>query len=594
MRPGESTATRVAHPRGVGERVAIVGLALITLAIWVRIYDFSQHRFFTVDEYQYGHATWLVAEGQIPYVDFYEHHFPLSYSLHALALPTEGDFSDRALWLRKVAFIYAAAASLALGVASWAVARSAPMALLCAGLPAAFGFGLMSAVDYRADGFAAFGWLIALSMLEANRVWRRRWVAAVCGLITCMAVLMTQKMVFLAGGALALMWLTDRLRASRSGAGPGPFLRFPVTFFGAAGACGGLFLAVGAVLGMLGPGWEYTIQFGFEHEALYHDVPLTDYTAPFLAETPLSTWPVVLVALLSLFAPVNRFWLVPVAVTVLGGFLIRAQFPYNYVLLCYLAVHCGVRGFIGLMEQIPKGSPLPVRPLVLLLPLAVVPDQLDFVLRATNNAHQLALLNKVQRFTGLDSSVIDGAGAALFRNHASEYWYHGSAHRKLWADYFENHLIDDFRASQSLFWIRDFRTDELPRHVRRYLVDHYVRAGGDLQALGFFARPTRDAPSRFEIDVVLAGDYFVHPIVPGSVPPAVASNRDADSGSIWIDGDRVTGDSVELDLGKHRVRVDRGATGYIISPLPARVFQDLENLDLSARHTPLFEYAREP
>ena len=185
--------------------LSLLGLAAAGLYTFAAIFTFSNERFFSIDEYQYGHATWLVSEGQIPYVDFYEHHFPLSYSLHALALPSEGTFSERALWLRKVAFGYAAAASLALGLGTWIVARSAPMALLSAGLPASFGFSLMSAVDYRADGFAAFGWLIVLAMLEANRVWGRRRVAAACGVATAVVVLMTQKMIFLAGGALALM-----------------------------------------------------------------------------------------------------------------------------------------------------------------------------------------------------------------------------------------------------------------------------------------------------------------------------------------------------------------------------------------------------
>ena len=54
-------------------------LALSGLYAFAQIYVFSQGRFFTIDEYEYGHATWLVAQGQTPYVDFFEHHFPLSY-----------------------------------------------------------------------------------------------------------------------------------------------------------------------------------------------------------------------------------------------------------------------------------------------------------------------------------------------------------------------------------------------------------------------------------------------------------------------------------------------------------------------------------
>jgi hypothetical protein len=67
-----------------GVRLAVgVVLAWAVVATWSFAYDFGQRRFFTIDEYQYGHATWLVSQGQRPYLDFYEHHFPLSYVLHA-------------------------------------------------------------------------------------------------------------------------------------------------------------------------------------------------------------------------------------------------------------------------------------------------------------------------------------------------------------------------------------------------------------------------------------------------------------------------------------------------------------------------------
>ena len=72
-------------------------LAWAVVSTWSLVYDFGQHRFFTIDEYQYGHATWLVAQGERPYLDFYEHHFPLSYALHAPIISDEAGFVARAL-----------------------------------------------------------------------------------------------------------------------------------------------------------------------------------------------------------------------------------------------------------------------------------------------------------------------------------------------------------------------------------------------------------------------------------------------------------------------------------------------------------------
>ena len=93
----------------VVERVTICVMAAGALAVLASIYGFSQSRFFTIDEYQYGHATWLVAQGQLPYRDFFEHHFPLSYVLHAPlftdAFAADRPFDASALLLRRIVLV---------------------------------------------------------------------------------------------------------------------------------------------------------------------------------------------------------------------------------------------------------------------------------------------------------------------------------------------------------------------------------------------------------------------------------------------------------------------------------------------------------
>ena len=73
----------MARPTDIVERCVrtfvVLALAGTTLYVLWFTYTFGQERFFTIDEYQWGHASWLVATGQIPYRDFYEHHLPLGY-----------------------------------------------------------------------------------------------------------------------------------------------------------------------------------------------------------------------------------------------------------------------------------------------------------------------------------------------------------------------------------------------------------------------------------------------------------------------------------------------------------------------------------
>src|SRR6185312_5714471 len=48
------------------------GLLYIAMRLyWIR------HRYFMVDETEHLHAAWCMAQGQIPYKDFFEHHMPL-------------------------------------------------------------------------------------------------------------------------------------------------------------------------------------------------------------------------------------------------------------------------------------------------------------------------------------------------------------------------------------------------------------------------------------------------------------------------------------------------------------------------------------
>ena len=257
-------------------------------------------------------------------------------------------------------------------------------------------------------------------------------------------------------------------------------MRHPFHFLAAALAVGGIALVAAAAFGMLGPGFEATVRHAVAHESHYPGVRLASYVAPFLAETGLTTWPILAFAVVGLAAPQSRIYALPLLAAIAVGLWMRGKFPYNYVFLCMLASLLAVRGdaFLvhGAASRWPQRAGL--APLLYLLPLLAIPDQLGFAEGRTSNAHQLHLLAKLERFTEPGDVVIDDAGGALFRDHASYYYYHGPAHRVVLADYFENLLADDLRESRALFWIRDFRLQKLPAEIRRYFREHYVRADG--------------------------------------------------------------------------------------------------------------------
>lgn len=565
---------------------ALTWIGLAAVAVWTLagIQQLGQTRYFTIDEYQYAHATWLVSQGHVPYVDFYEHHFPLSYVLHAPLVAEEGGFPERALRLRTVVFGWMLLLALGAGCVTARVTGNALTGPLAASVPFAIGFGLMSSVEYRADSLAAFTWLGCVLALEANRRKRSAAVAALAGLSATLAVFMTQKMLVLAGGSLLALLLFDRWRGREGRVDDTPFVARPLVFCVAALLSGLVLLGVAAALGMLGPGWERTILQAFAHEEYYPGVDVGRWFTPYLIET----WPTALAllvfAIVGFSHTTGALWRIPLAVSLIFGLLIRGQYPYNYVAPVLVSGLLAVRGFALLAERVPLGRFAILRPLLYTAPLLLLPQQLAFTDGRTGNAHQLHVLRKIERFTEPGDVVIDGAGGAMFRDHASYYWYHGDAHRRMFADYFAGPLVEDYRRSRAPFWIRDFRLWKLPKSVQEYFLSHYVSADGALHALGFATPPSDEEPVEVTIDVISPGLYHVYPAPGGRVA------EHGGAAGLRVDGVSVEDAPVRLSEGRHRVTVDIGAPPHVITPHSRSVF--LQRFEINRPHAPLFEYRR--
>ena len=593
------------HQRRLQVLVAAV-LTASALAVLYSVYAFGQQRFFTVDEYQYGHATWLISQGERPYLDFYEHHFPLSYVLHAPLAAGDASFPERALRLRGIAFAYILLASLLLGLATHRATRDPLAALLAVIIPPSVGFGLMSAVDYRADNFGAFLFLACLALLELNRSDARRqggpargWLAALCGVLLALSLLMTQKLVVLGGASVGLLFVVDRVR--RAADGDAAIAR-PMAFWLGVAATLSVFLVVGAQLGLLGRALDITIFEAIAHEVFYPAVSWREYAFPYFCAAPLSTSAIAILALAYFALAPTRdriFWGIPLAVALVGGALIKAQYPYNYVLLCYLVGLCAARGSALLALRAGRAAPQRFQqwtPLLYCMPLLLLPGQLGFVSDTTSNAHQLDLLAKIERFSGPRDAVIDNSGGALFRRHGSYFYQHGRAHRSMFEDYFAAQLVDDYRRSQALLWLIDYRLLDLPETVHSYFMTHYVRVDGSLFALGFQSPRSRGDELEQDIDVIKAGDYYVFPapLRLSSVPLGLDSpDRDFD---LMIDGQPILADTVRLEEGERRVTVLPGAPSYFITLVPPDAFLLNEEdrfwreLEGAKAHQLLFEY----
>lgn len=565
-----------ARPPDRLERATRIGAALVlaaaALSVLHAVYAFAQTRHFAIDEWQYGHATWLVAQGQRPYVDFYEHHFPGLFVLHAPLLPESGDFGERALWLRTFVFghllLVAGGALLATAVTT----RSVHAALLAAALPLAFGFAFLTQVDYRSDVFGGALFLLAACLVEANRRWRSRAAAGGAGALVGLAVLATQKMGIAAGASALLAAAVELARRVRRSGGTS-LVAHPGSLVLAAGGVLALALAAAAAAGVLPAAAELTLVDALRHEEAYPSRPIAafgTYAWPFLRETWATTLPLLALALWFLLRERPPFWAVFVAAALVVAWLAKARYPYNFALPCWLLVLCAVRGFAGLVPALSARLPRAAAPLLWLLPLLVLPDQLGFAREVPSNAHQLHLLRKLQRFSTPEDAVIDNAGGALFRPPASYFHFHGAAHHRVYDGYFFDGLLRDYRESGALFWILDMRMADLPPEVMAYFRDHYVQVDGDLYGLGFRIPAAEGGATETEVDVVRGDVYLAHPIGRGEGAPPAGHPL---AGRVRIDGRLLREPRVALEPGRHRVVAEPGTPAFLLTPLPAEAFR---------------------
>jgi hypothetical protein len=568
-------------------------LAMTAVLVLSTVHHFALTRFFTVDEYQWGHATWLVSIGQVPYRDFYEHHLPLGYILHSWLLPNDASFIERALMLRRIAFAYALVGCVSVGGAECIATRNVFAALSCVIVPISLGFGLMSAIDYRGDNWSAFVLLCCFSVLRANQSLRRRSLAAFAGVLSALALLMTQKAVMMGGVALSVMLAFSILQR---GARPRPWharltaleIHAPAIFAIAAAVPLLIALGAGAWTGILAQAFDITVKQAWQHEQLYPGFSVWKYLWPYLSYAPLSTGVVLFCALGHVALGTDRFWVLPTVAAIVGGLSPKAPFPYNLVLATILIGVCAVRGYDEALKYVARRWPIVdgLTAFGYLVPLLLVPQQLGFVQGTSTNESQLETLRLIEAHTTPEDIVLDSEGSALFRPHLSYYWYQGRAHVQMFHEYYEHDFVNDLRDSRAIFWIDSMRSKQLPTVARRYLKSHYVRARRDLHVLGFvFPRNRLGDTVQKTLDVVRAGEYFGACLTKGTGSLAAWT---AGASHLLIDGKSLK-DSIQLDVGSHQVEISPNSPSCRLTYLPTTTF---DTQGAVGRHAPLFEYKK--
>jgi hypothetical protein len=179
-------------------------------ALWAARWTYlvSLRKSFTLDEFQWAHAAWEVANGRVPFRDFFEVHFPLNYQYMSLAFRL-GDANDPTQILTMRMMMLPLLALMAWGM--WqANRRDGPaLALLSPILAFTLPSWVSRATEIRHDplAFALFMGAIGFLYLRRGPVKLR---AAASGLLLALACWGTQKVlvygvVFLGAGVTDLL-----------------------------------------------------------------------------------------------------------------------------------------------------------------------------------------------------------------------------------------------------------------------------------------------------------------------------------------------------------------------------------------------------
>jgi hypothetical protein len=183
---------------------------------------------FDADEFEHSHSAWCVAQGQLPYRDFFQHHTPLFYyqlaAIHARLRPEQSFDAAVQTLLRSRQLIWVWTCLLLtelilLGVAWRGGRRGWATGLIAASLLSTVGMFWDKVLEIRPDGPAValvLGGVLCFCFSASDRPQRaakshaRRWPARLAtlgggGLIS-LALLHTQKVIFL-GPGFAFYWL---------------------------------------------------------------------------------------------------------------------------------------------------------------------------------------------------------------------------------------------------------------------------------------------------------------------------------------------------------------------------------------------------
>lgn len=385
------------------------------------------HRGFPLswDEIEFFRATRWIAEGRVPFRDFWEHHTPLLWAVFApVAALTGGGPGVAAVVALRWAQLPVWGAVLVIAIVlsrRCGVGRTAGWIVLLLVLTS--GSFVSSALQYRVEALGGLGFLAALLVAGAGGNRPRNWLAF--GASMSIAVLANMRLAPLVVFAALLMlaWDSD---GSRWRLRPGAALWILAGVFLVAVPFVGWLLAIGAWEGFADGVLRYNaISNRWVSEVANTFVP--QLLAPLRSRdiSGIALWISAAAGLLLTLRGLRRpgppqIAALLFAASVAGIAAAGIQYPYHFVIAYLLMVPLAGMAIQYVLRFLTRPA------LLMLIPASGLLVQATPLLRGTlgaGMAYQDLVMHEVDRVTLPGQRVWDGTGYALRREPAYRYWF---------------------------------------------------------------------------------------------------------------------------------------------------------------------------
>lgn len=552
-------------------KVIFVSLGVFFL---VETFMLALSKFFTIDEFQYAHAAWLCAQGMVPYRDFFDHHFPFLYQLFAVIFYFGGNDPLLIIWLRGLMLLFLGMTLLGISIVNWRFSEKYNSSILSIVFLLSCWPYITRSVEIRPDGvaFALFITAIAILCIRDNAIndppVKKCLFPFIAGLAMALAIWSSQKVVVYGFPVFIYLFYCFICEYRTKPGNKKPLLFSELLGF----VCGGsaVFLVVFGYLivtGSLGNFWNFCIVMPSQLQEHFRGFSWTVHFFPgfigCLWAFPLF-WAGIVGSIKKFRLNHDYFEILLISLPLTSFFSYFLQkAPYDYSLIPFYGTYWifAGRGGSVIFETIENSGKLNgklkylISSLFVMVLVAAVMLNIRTIekFRADNNQYQLAVLKTIKQATDEHEVFFDNTGNFVARPHAYFYYFNCKYMRENMGDQLADEILGAIKDNECAWLFLDYRMNELPVKVKRFILDNYVRYSADLLVWGREFEPGHRKTSFF---AVKDGSYFI------------STDRELPKLKLEINGQAVNSRVLNLRKGPNQVRYNSSDNFYLIY-LPA-------------------------